>query len=263
MNDAINGRRIDVYPNQGKYYNEMCIPVYGNGFYLVEIFDDSFNSLGGLAHELGHGLNASISESANPVETAMLPAFVNEVPSYTSEILTMNQLISSAQTPEEKIYYLREQLNSIQYYVLRRAMFADFEKQVYTMYENGEPLTNDSISTVYEQVFQEYYPTLKPTEDTRYVWQSIMHFYSPYYCYKYVTSYSAAAALVTRLESGEEGLAEKYEAFLAEGSNEDPLQLLESLGIDMSTGEPVKDLMEYYASLVDQYEQALKDANMI
>ncbi len=263
VDNAIYAGRIDVYPNQGKFYNEMCIPVYGKGFYLIEVFDDSFNSLGGLAHELGHGLNAAIAEKAQPIETADSASFLSEVASYTGEILATNQLIKSAKTPEEKVYLLREQINAIQYYVLRRAMFADFEQRVFAMYDAGEPLTNETISEVFETVFKEFYPTVEITDETKYVWQSIMHFYNPFYCYKYTTSFSAAASLVTRLEAGEKGLAEKYEKFLGMGSTVDPMEALKTLGIDMTTGQPVVDFMKYYESLVDQYEKALKEAGLI
>lgn len=82
-------------------------------------------------------------------------------------------------------------------------------------------------------------------------WSRISHFYMNFYVYQYATGISAAYSLSRGIESGDSAKIDVYMNFLASGSSQYPLDTLKATGVDMSTTQPVDELLAECDRLVD------------
>ena len=93
-------------------------------------------------------------------------------------------------------------------------------------------------------------------EDIRYEWMRIPHFYTPYYVYQYSTGYSAAVAFSKKiLEEGQPAVDTYIKNFLSGGCSKDPIDLLKSAGVDMSSPEPVDSALKVFEDYLDKFEK--------
>ena len=88
-------------------------------------------------------------------------------------------------------------------------------------------------------------------------WMRIPHFYSPFYVYKYATSFCAATALAANILSGDKDRIAAYRRFLTLGGSMPPIDELRIAGVDLSTPEPVCQALDYFAELVLEYQALL------
>jgi oligoendopeptidase F len=122
------------------------------------------------------------------------------------------------------------------------------------MAANGEPLTSDSLSTLYYDLNKKYYgDDIIVDERIAYEWARIPHFYNAFYVYKYATGYSAAIAFSKRILAGGEGLSQYFE-FLKSGSSDYSIDILKKAGVDLSSPEPVREALKVFGELLDQME---------
>ena len=131
-------------------------------------------------------------------------------------------------------------------------MFAHFERDMHARVERGETLTAEVLCEDYYALNRKYFgEEVVSDEWIRYEWARIPHFYTPFYVYQYATGFSAAIAISSKILSGEEGILEKYKAFLSGGCSRDPIDLLKLCGVDMTTGKPVEDAMQVFSRYVE------------
>ena len=83
----------------------------------------------------------------------------------------------------------------------------------------------------------------------------IPHFYTPYYVYQYSTGYSAAVAFSKMIiEDGKPAVDKYINNFLCGGCSKDPIDLLKSAGVDMSTPKPVDDALNVFEDYLKKLE---------
>jgi len=137
-------------------------------------------------------------------------------------------------------------------------MFAEFEKKIHGIVEEGGALTADILSNLYRDLNAQYYGdnvVLDPEISLE--WARIPHFYSAFYVYKYATGFSAAIALARGILDKGDPAVKKYLEFLSSGSSNYPIELLRKAGVDMETPMPVRNALEVFAHLVERLETLL------
>ena len=73
--------------------------------------------------------------------------------------------------------------------------------------------------------------------------------------YQYATGFSAAIAISTKILAKEEGIVEKYKAFLSGGCSMDPIDLLKLCGVDMEKKEPVEEALKVFEQYLTELEK--------
>ena len=135
-------------------------------------------------------------------------------------------------------------------------MFAHFEQEIHQKVEQGETLTADVLCDAYYALNQKYYGEAMVSDDLiRYEWARIPHFYTPFYVYQYATGFSAAIAISSKILAKEEGIVEKYKAFLSGGCSMDPIDLLKLCGVDMEKKEPVEEALKVFEQYLTELEK--------
>ncbi|MGA1820988.1 MAG: oligoendopeptidase F [Thermoplasmatota archaeon] len=253
IKEGLSGRWIDRFENRGKRSGAYSSGCYDSPPYILMNYDNKVKDLFTLAHEMGHSVHTFLSNRNQPHMTADYRIFVAEVASTVNEILLMNYLRGKWTSMEERTFLVNHHLEGFKGTVFRQTMFAEFERDVSVMVENGIPLTPDSLCELYGKLNGDYFgPDVELDEEIRMEWARIPHFYYNFYVYKYATGYSSATAIARRILEG--GDLENYLAMLKAGGSKPPLELLKGAGVDLATPEPVRSALEVFSDLVDEMD---------
>lgn len=259
---GVANRWVDVYPNDGKRSG-----AYSSGSlftahpYLFLNFNDDYDSITTLTHEMGHTMHSYFSSKYQPYPTADYAIFVAEVASTFNEALLNNYLVSKETDPNKKLFLLGNQLERVRQTIFRQAMFAEFELETHTRVEKGETLTGEDLTKLYLGLLKKYYGNdqgVCEIDDAYGIeWAYIPHFYYNFYVYQYSTGQVASTALAEKVIEGQKGAVDRYIAFLKSGSSDYPIQLLKNAGVDLTTSEPFELAMKSFNRTMDQIEEIL------
>ena len=262
VENAINERWIDVYPTPGKRSG-----AYSNGAdydghpFILLNYNDLYNDLSTLAHELGHTMQSYFSNKTQPYPTADYVTFVAEVASTFNEVLLFNYIIETVEDDDIRLSILMNWLDMFKGTLFRQTQFAEFELKIHEEAESGKALTGETFSNIYEDIVKRYYGH---NEDVCFVddyinmeWAYVPHFYYNFYVYQYSTSFTASISLAEKVMSGDKEALNKYMQFLSAGSSDYPIELLKQAGVDMTSPEPFDKTISAMNKVMDEIEKIL------
>jgi oligoendopeptidase F len=260
--EAFEKQWIDVYPSPGKRSGE-----YSNGDaydvhpYILLNYNDQYEDVSTLAHELGHTMHSYYSNKNQPYPTADYPIFVAEVASTFNEALLIDKMLEKIDDDDTRLSLLMNYLDGIKQTVFRQTQFAEFELRMHEMAERGEPLTGDVLTKLYGDILKRYYGHDKGIchINELYIveWAYIPHFYYDFYVYQYSTSFTASTALAEKVLGKEKGAVENYINFISAGGSDYPIDLLKKAGVDMTSAEPFNKTMAAMNRTMDEIEAIL------
>ena len=255
--EIVASSHLDVYPSDTKMSGAFSFMV-GHEFlpYMLFNFVGIPDDVSTIAHEMGHSIYSYLSARNQSAFYQSPTNFTHEVAYTTNELLYYTYRMSNAADDAEKLFYLENMLSMFSGTFFGQALFAEFEDTMYKTVEAGESLDAETISDLWRDLYLEYRgDTVKTFPDSRYLWAGVPHFYYNYYVYQYAAAVSYAASLCTSIVNGEEGAVEAYLNFLALGCSQPPAELLKSAGIDPLEEETYQKALDYFSSLVDEYER--------
>ncbi len=259
LEKGLTGRWCDRYPNAGKQSGAFSCGTFDGDPYILmnykpEVLDDMFT----LAHEAGHSMHSHLSRMHQPFEYYDYTIFVAEVASTFNEQLLSRHLMENASGDNERAYLINRDIDAIRGTIIRQTMFAEFEKVIHEMAEQGEPLTCRSLKETYTSLLNDYFgPDFSVDEELALEGMRIPHFYRAFYVYKYATGLSAAIALSQRVLTGGENELGDYLSFLQGGCSKYPLDLLRDAGVDMESPQPVTTALNHFEHLVAELDELL------
>lgn len=253
---GFDGGWIDVHENAGKRSGGYSSGSYDTAPYILLNWSDQLGDTFTLAHELGHSLHTWLASRHQPYVYGDYPIFTAEVASTFNELLTMDHLLRTMDDPRRRLYLLDYHLSQINNTVFRQTMFAEFELRIHERGEQGGTLTAESLNALYLDLLKAYWgpdvvfdPARSPL-----TWSRIPHFFYNFYVYQYATAYSAAVALSRRVLGGGEREREQYLDILRSGSSRYPVDTIKLGGVDLTSPEPMRDVITLFGELVDQVE---------
>jgi oligoendopeptidase F len=198
-----------------------------------------------------------------PYETSDYATFIAEIPSTANEFLLADYVVAHAQTKEEKIFALTQELEQLRTTFFRQAMFAEFELKAHEAVEKGEALTGDRLSEIYLDLLRRYHGhdkgVMKIDELYGIEWAYIPHFYNDFYVFQYSTCQAAASYFAEGIEKGDTAMRDRYFAMLSAGASDDAYQIVKRAGPDLASPEPYRAVVRRMNNAVDQL-QALLDS---
>ncbi len=263
VDHAFKNRWIDVYPNKGKrsgaYSNGAAYDVHP---YILMNYNDQYNEVSTLTHELGHTMHSYYSNKTQPFAMARYATFVAEVASTFNEVLLNDMMQKKIQDKEQKLALLMSMLDGFKGTLFRQTQFAEFELRIHEAAEAGTPLTGKTLSKIYGEIARKYYGHEKGIclldDNIGVEWAYIPHFYMNFYVYQYSTSFVASQALAAQVLAGEKGARERYLQFISSGGSDYPINLLKTAGVDMTSPEPFKATIATMNQIMDEIEVLLK-----
>ncbi|MBI5476497.1 MAG: oligoendopeptidase F [Ignavibacteriales bacterium] len=260
---AFSDRWIDFYPSDGKragaYSNGGVYDVHP---YMLLNYNNKYDDMSTLAHELGHTMQSYLSNTSQPYPTSQYPIFTAEVASTFNEALLLDYMLRQIKDDNVKLSILGNYLEGIKGTLFRQTQFAEFELRIHEMAEKGESLTGDRLDDIYLEITKKYYGHDKGIcivdDNIKSEWSNILHFfYYSYYVYQYATSFTASSALSEKVLAGNNAATERYIKFLSAGGSDYPINLLQQAGVDMTTSEPFSLSMKKMNRVIDEMESIL------
>ncbi len=259
---AFKERWIDMYPTEGKrtgaYSNGSAYDVHP---YMLMNYQNQYNDMTTLTHELGHSMQSYLSNKHQPYPLANYPIFVAEVASTFNEALLIDYMLKTIKDDEIRLSLLGNFLENLKGTVFRQTQFAEFELKIHELAEKGEALTGDRFNEIYYEITKKYYGHDQGVcivdDAIKAEWAYIPHFYYNFYVYQYATSFTASAALSEKVLSGDKKAVKSYIEFLSAGGSDYPINLLKTAGVDMMTSQPMELTMKKMSRVIDEMEKIL------
>lgn len=256
LDKAYNEKWIDVYENRGKTTGAFSCGVYGVHPYVLLNYTDTLDDAFTLAHELGHAMHSYQSSEAQDYVNHDYQILVAEVASTVNEVLLTKHLLSVETDPKRRASILNHFLEGFRTTVFRQTLFAEFERRAHEMYQSGQPLTAQSLSTLYRELNGLYYAGAVNDETMDIEWARIPHFYNAFYVYQYATGFCSAVAIANEiLTTGDAG---RYLQFLTTGGSDYPLEELKIAGVDLTKPDTVESALRVFAETLDEFEKVLQ-----
>lgn len=258
VNAAYRDSWIDVYENEGKRSGAYSFGTYDSKPYILLNYQDTLDDMFTLTHEMGHSMHSHYTRKHQPYIYGNYSIFVAEVASTTNEALLNDYLLKTIEDKKEKLYILNHYLEQFRGTIFRQTMFAEFEREIHKIVEEGGALTADKLSQVYGDLNALYYGAdVMQDEEIKLEWARIPHFYYDFYVFQYATGFSAAIALSNKMLKEGKDAVEAYKNFLKSGSSNYPIEVLKLAGVDMTTEKPVRDALKVFSALVDEMATTL------
>ena len=258
VKEALNSRWIDVYPTKNKRTGGYSGGSYDTYPYILLNYQDKYNDMSTLIHEMGHSMHSYYSRTYNDYQNSEYKIFVAEVASTVNELLLSHYLLEHSNNKEEKMYILNNLMELYRATIYRQTMFAEFEKDISNIIDKEEALTADKLSSIYYDLNKFYFGNDVVVDDEiRYEWERIPHFYYNFYVYKYATGLSAATAILKGILDGKDKAIDNYINFLKCGSRLSPIESLKVAGVDLTDSSVVDIALEEFKNILDMYRNMI------
>ena len=259
VKDFLDSRMIDVFPTKNKRTGGYSGGSYDTLPYILLNYQDKYNDMSTLIHEMGHSMHSYYSRTYNDYQNSDYRIFVAEVASTVNELLLSHYMIKNSSNSDEKLFILNNLMELYRATIYRQTMFAEFEKIISEKIDNEEVLTAEKLSSIYYDLNKFYFGNNVAVDDEiKYEWERIPHFYYDFYVYKYATGLSAATAIVNNILSKKEGSVDGYIEFLKCGSKLSPVDSLKLAGVDLTKKEVVENALQEFNNIINEYNKIIK-----
>ena len=258
IKEAMDNRWIDVYEKDNKRTGAYSMGVYGVHPYVLLNFINSSRDISTIAHELGHAMHSYFADNTQNILNSDYTIMVAEVASTVNEILLANYQIKNTEDKAKKAFLINEQLDMIRATLYRQTMFAEFEQIVHNKIENNQNLSSDDLNEIYYNLVKKYFGDSTVCDDyIKYEWARIPHFYSNFYVYKYATGITSAIVIAKNIMNGKPGFIKQYIEMLSKGGVEDSLDLLKSVGVDLTKKETYDIAFDYFKENLENLKKLI------
>ncbi len=217
-----------------------------------------------LAHELGHGVHASLAARQGIFQMAT-PLTLAETASVFGETLTFGSLLERAPSAESRLALLAESIEGAIATVFRQVAMNRFEHLVHTGRRDEGELAVDRIAELWAASQEELLgDAVEVTEGYRSWWSYVPHFIAtPGYVYAYAYGQLLALAVYGRYEEEGEAFVPAYLELLATGGSRSPEELGKIVGIDLADPGFWDRGLDLVERKLDDAEAAAREAGRV
>jgi oligoendopeptidase F len=188
-----------------------------------------------MAHELGHGLHASLAQPQG-VFHQDTPLTLAETASVFGEQLVFGRMLTTVADDDARLSLLAEQLEGAIATVFRQMAMNRFEHLVHTRRQSDGELSADDICAAWLESQAELFgDSVEISDGYRMWWSYVPHFINtPGYVYAYAYGQLLALSVYGRYREQGADFAPAYLRLLAAGGSRSPEELGQMVGIDLS-----------------------------
>jgi oligoendopeptidase F len=207
-----------------------------------------------MAHELGHGLHATLAQPQGVFHQST-PLTLAETASVFGEALVFGRMLDAAADDDARLSLLAERIDGAIATVFRQMAMNRFEHLVHTRRRGEGELSVDRICESWVESQSELFgDSVQITDGYRMWWSYVPHFINtPGYVYAYAYGQLLALSVYSRYLQEGESFAPAYLELLAAGGSRTPEELGAMVGIDLA--DP-----GFWDSGLALVEQQLRDA---
>jgi len=188
-----------------------------------------------MAHELGHGLHASLARRQGVFHQST-PLTLAETASVFGEELVFGRMLADVTDDERRLGLLAERVDGAIATVFRQMAMNRFEHLVHTRRRREGELSADRINETWVETQSELFgDSVEITGGYRMWWSYVPHFMNtPGYVYAYAYGLLLALSVYSRYLDAGESFVPHYIELLSAGGSRSPEQLAEIVGIDLT-----------------------------
>lgn len=250
---AFQERWMDLLPRKGKVGGAYCMPRGGGKSLILANYEESFESVSTLAHELGHAYhNFALREA--PASLREVPMTLAETASIMNETLVVEAALKEA-SPEEGLLILDAYLQGAAQVVvdiLSRFLFESWVFQRRKARELSPREFKELMLKAQEEAYGEALATRHP-----YMWAVKGHYYGADF-YNYPYTFGLLFGLAVYQEAKEDpAFAQRYEELLAASGMHPAKELAARFGFDLESVAFWRKGMKVLAEKVEELERRL------
>ncbi len=246
---------IDAEPRKGKQGGAFCMYVTPDTHpFVMQNYMNKIDDVMTLAHELGHGVHASLSREQSYFNFhGTLP--LAELASTFGEMLVFEKVVADASTKDKLALYAGK-IEGIFATVFRQAAMFSFEQRAHQTRRSEGELTPEQFGEIWHEELQAMFgDSVKLGDQHRLWWSYVGHFiYAPFYVYAYSFGELLVLSLYEMAKQEGPSFAGKYVDVLRLGGSKTPQELMELVGVDLRSETFWKGGFEAMEKLVTEFE---------
>lgn len=222
---------------------------------ILQNYQNRMDDVMTLAHELGHGVHASLSRGQTYLNFhGTLP--LAELASTFGEMLVFERLVADASLKDRLALYA-DKCEGTFATIFRQASMFRFEQKCHTARRSTGEITAEQFGDFWqESIGAMFGDSLTLGEEHRMWWSYVGHFIgSPFYVYAYSFGELLALALYQKAKDEGASFETKYLDVLRLGGSETPQQLMGHLGIDLNDRSFWQGGFRVVEGLVSEFER--------
>jgi oligoendopeptidase F len=227
---------IDAPPLPGKRGGAFCSYVVPSAHpYVMLNFTSRPRDALTMAHELGHGVHATLARPRGIFEFST-PLTVAETASIFGETIVLGRLLERAPDAAARLSLLADSLDGAVGAVFRQVAMNRFEDRIHHQRRDSGELTIDAISAAWLETQADLLgDSVEPTDDYGSWWSYVPHFIdTPGYVYAYAYGHLLALSVYRRYEEQGDEFVPSYLELLRAGGSMPPEELGAIVGVDLT-----------------------------
>lgn len=227
---------IDAEPRKGKQGGAFC--AYNTPDTHPVVFQTYLNKMDDvmtLAHELGHGVHASLSRAQSYFNFhGTLP--LAELASTFGEMLVFEKLVAGA-NPKDQLALYADKIEGVFATVFRQAAMFGFERQCHETRRASGELSPEQFADLWQTEMQAMFgSSVNLGEQHRMWWSYVGHFiFAPFYVYAYSFGELLVLSLYQMAKAQGPSFGDKYIEVLTLGGSKSPQELMNIVGVDLQS----------------------------
>lgn len=254
---------IDAEPREGKTGGAFCSYNTTDTHPVVMMsYLNKLSDVSTLAHELGHGVHASLSRAQTEFNFhGTLP--LAELASIFGESLVFDRLVAEAE-PRDQLALYAEKIEGSFASVFRQVAMYRFEQACHRARREQGELNPEQFGDLWQQEIQAMFgDSLTLGEQHRRWWMYVGHFvFAPFYVYAYAFGELLTLALYERARAEGPSFAPKYLDMLRLGGSQTPHELMAHVGVDLNDPEFWRGGLRVIEEQVGRFEALAKDLGL-
>lgn len=258
--EFFNENWIDAEPRKGKQGGAFCS--YNTPDTHPVVFQSYLNrpdDVMTLAHELGHGVHASLSRKQSYFNfQGTLP--LAELASTFGEMLVFEKLVANASL-KDRLALFADKVEGVFATVFRQAAMFSFEQRCHQIRRSDGELTPEQFGDMWQEEQQAMFgDSVKIGEQHRMWWTYIGHFiFAPFYVYAYSFGELLVLSLYEMAKKEGPTFAAKYVDLLELGGSKAPKELMATVGVDLADEAFWRGGFTAMEKLVSEFEGLWKE----
>ncbi|MBM3204398.1 M3 family oligoendopeptidase [Candidatus Uhrbacteria bacterium] len=228
---------IDAAARPGKRGGAFCMYTTPDHhpYVLVNFVKGDVKDVLTLAHELGHGVHASLARAQTPLNFDH-PLTIAETASIFGEMLTFNALKHRVPKKKDQLALYLNKIEGIFASIFRQIAMYRFEQDAHrAVREQGEQTAQQFNALWSKRQAELFGSSITLTSNYDVWWSYIPHFiHTPFYVYAYAFGELLTLSLFAQYQKDGKAMVDRYMTLLRSGGSSSPQALLKPFGIDLT-----------------------------
>jgi oligoendopeptidase F len=263
--EFFKGSYIDAPPMPGKRGGAFCSYTVPSAHpYLLLNHTGRIGDVLTMAHELGHGVHASLARPRGIFQFTT-PLTVAETASIVGETIVLERLLANAPDANTRLSLLAESLDGAVAAVFRQVAMNRFEHRVHNERRESGELSVESFDSAWLETQADLLgDSVEPSEDYGSWWSYVPHFIdTPGYVYAYAYGNLLALSVYRRYEEQGPDFVPSYLELLKAGGSMPPEDLGRIVGVDLADPGFWGSGLDLIERQLDATEQAASEAGRL